>query len=86
MRQYRILSGKHDDERPIYLSIPSYKKFWVMFDLDNGNELRGSYIWIFKTAKKAWKHREKQYKMKSGARLSTPIFVKPKKNKNKIWI
>ncbi len=62
-----------------YVVIPDYGKFWVMFDLDNGNAGKCGYAWIFRTKALAIAHRRAQRKKKHSARLSAPVKVEMNK-------
>lgn len=58
-----------------------YRRFWVMFDLDNGHQWNSrdigkGYIWVFESRKKALAHRKAQHSNRDNARLSYPKFVK----------
>lgn len=57
-----------------------YNRAWIMWDLDNGHanssrDVGKGYFWVFKTRKDALSHRNKQHKMKLGARLSYPVKI-----------
>jgi len=61
-----------------YIETP-YKKFWVLFDLDNGhkwgkNDAGKGYAWIFSTKKEAIQHK-RNWPAPKYARLSKPIKV-----------
>lgn len=48
-------------------------KIWLVFDLDNGDESKGHYVWWFHTRKQAREHIKFQKKQKFAAKLSQPI-------------
>lgn len=60
-----------------YIQTP-YKKFWVLFDLDNGhcgkNDTGKGYAWIFSTKKEAIQHK-RNWPAPKYAKLSKPIKV-----------
>ena len=58
-----------------YIRIP-FGKFWVMFDLNNGDIKKGGYAWIFATKNEALRHRRIQSKNPNSASLSYPKLVK----------
>ena len=60
---------------PNYLKIPSYGRFWVMFDLNNGHPSGSGYIWIHSTRKEALEHRKLQlFDLKNSSLLKRLIY------------
>lgn len=57
--------------------LTGYRKAWAMWDLDNGDPSKGSYMWVFPTKKAALEHKRKYKSSKNNfyTRLSKPIKI-----------
>jgi len=63
----------------VFKSMIAKKDAWLVFDLDNGDEDKGYYVWWFPTRKMAREHIAWQKQKKDNAELSAPIkFVRKK--------
>jgi len=63
-----------------YVFLPNRKQVWIVVDLDNGDEIKGYYFWLFKTRKEARDHIKMQNKQPNCASLSQPIKM------TQLWI
>ena len=52
---------------------PGWMRVWLCFDLDNGDDVKGRYVWAFGT----WEEARKHYKTQKAEELPTTARLSP---------